>query len=316
MSLPLPPLLLALLLAAGLTGDARAESAGTLPSGADVVYLGVGGATYASIDVNDGAAVSEGARDRAYKLRLDTYYAHGFTDRFQLSAWAAPAAAGFVTDTAGLPCPDIGERGGAYEGYCDPTVSVGEVGVQARYRLSRGDWRVTAGLAALGDPWNAGTRGRYTAVGVGTLGLAPGLYLGRDFELGGRPSGVVAYANYIWRLTPTLEEGSLAGQTPPDVAGGGVEWRLGFGRWTGQLAVAGGSRVGGLLWNEPFVDEYWPTDERWLALRDRYLKAEAKASLALGDSAGLHLSAGRMLLATNTSETLTDVAIGVHRYFP
>jgi len=304
------PLLTALL------PHAFAESAGTLPAGSDVVYVGVGGATYASIELNEGAAVGEGERDRAYKLRLDGYYAHGLTDRLQLSVWAAPVSAGFVTDTAGLPCPDIGERGGAYEGYCDLTLSAGEVGVQGRYRLTSGAWKVTAGLAALGDPWNAGTRGRYTAVGVGAFGLAPGLYLGRDFELGGRPSGVVAYGNYSWRVGPRLAEGSLAGQTPPDIVGGGLEWRLGLGRWTAQVAVSGGTRLGGLLWDDDFMAQYWPTDERWLVIRDRYLKAEGKASLALSDTSGLHISAGRMLVAVNTSQTLTDAAVGVHKYFP
>jgi hypothetical protein len=306
-----------MLTAALLIPLAAAESAGTLPAGSDVIYAGLGGATFNHMRQSDGQSVSSGERDRYLAGRLDLYFAHGLTDRLQLSAWAPVGAAVVLEDSAGLPCPSVAQSDDPdFQGYCNPTVSAGVAGVEGRFKLTGGAVDVTAGLAAAGDPWNAGTRGRYTALGHGTLGLAPALFVGRGFALGGRRSGVTAYGYYMWRFWPTLaDEGALQGGSPPDRISGGLEWFVGWDHWTWQLGVQGAARPGGLQWDDSFAADYWPSSERWLALADSSVRAEVKASLALPKDSGLHIAVGQLLYSTNTAAWMTDFSVGVHRYF-
>lgn len=310
-------MLLATTMTALLGAPAAAESAGTLPAGAQVFYAGAGASSFGGVAYNEGAAGSDGERDRYLQLRLDSYYARGLSDRIQLSAWLNPLAAGLVFDTGGLPCPGLGDsEDPAFATYCDAVISAGELGVQGRYRALDGPVVATLGLAAVGDPWNAGSRGNYTAIGRGALGLAPGLYLGRDFHLGALPSGILAFATYTWRLYPLIGEGPLAGETPTDLLVGGLEWRVGTGDFTWQLGLSGSRALGGLLWDETFAEVYWPSTDRWLVIRDSYLRVEGKASYALSERSGLHLALGRVFAAVNTPDDLVDLSLGVHVYRP
>lgn len=93
------------------TSSSLAESPGTLPGGAKVVYSGVGVTTFNRLTQNGEAVL----RDREVRSRLDLYGSYGLTDRLQVSV-SAPVVHSFVVDDPDeLPCPNLLSA----EGYCE-----------------------------------------------------------------------------------------------------------------------------------------------------------------------------------------------------
>jgi len=288
---------------------AHAESPQVLPKGADVAYAGLGASSFAAIQANKGSVLNSGARDRLLALRVDTYYARGLTDRIQIAAFA-PVVHSRVFDRAGVaPCPRDTE-------YCDAITTVGEVGLQGRWQATRGPLNAVVSLAAVADPWNRGTRGRYTAVGQGSVGLIPGVVLGTEAPIRSVTVGIVGYAHYVFRIARRVDEGPAGPlKAPGDVLYGGLEARAKVKKITTQIGLTGDNRFGGLLWDSDYASFYFPTEDRWGVLRYRRLRAEVKVSVELPQSMGLHMAVGRVVAGVNTPPDVVDVSIGVHRYF-
>ena len=291
---------LALCCLCGLGGPAAAESAGTLPAGAVTLYGGVGLGTFQY-------GSSGMLRDRQWRPRVDLYGALGVTERLQVSL-DGPFAAVWVQEKADEgPCPTDG-----YEGdYCDTTITAGEIGLHARYRLTPGPGLVV-GIGARTDAWNAGTRGRWTNAGLGTTSLVGSVVGGRDWDR----LGVVAAAHYRLTFGRLVDAGLGELRLPGDEVVGQLEVRTPAGPITAQLGVMGVSRLAGVEYGSDYIDAYRFTRDRWASLRYRALRGEAKVSAPLGESAGLHLSVGRIIVAANGPKDALDVSIGVHRYWP
>jgi len=285
---------------AWLSTPAAAESAGTLPAGAAVVYggLGVGTFHYGS---------SGAIRDRQWRTRADLYGAYGVSDRLQLSLDGPFVVNGVQDDPAEGPCPTEG-----YEGdYCDTTVSLGEIGLHARYRFTDGP-KLVAGLGVRTDAWNADTRQRWTNAGLGTTSLVGSLIGGHDWE----SFGLVAAAHYRLTFGRVVDAGLGEVDLPGDEIVGQLEARVPAGPVELHASVGGVSRLAGVEYGDEYIDYYRLTEDRWASLRYRALRAEAKVSVPLGDFAGLHVAAGRVLIAANGPRDATDLSVGVHRYLP
>lgn len=282
-----------------LLAPARAESAGTLPAGSATIYGGAGIGTF-----RYGSSGLE--RDRQWRARADLYGAIGLGERLQLSL-DGPLAVNWVQERSGVgPCPTDG-----YEGdYCDTTATAGEVGLHARYRLTPGPG-LAAELGLRSDAWNAGTRQRWTNAGLGTTSLVGGL-------IGGWSSsrwGLVGAARYRLTFGRIVDAGLGEVELPGDEVSGLVEvsYRPGLSY---TLGLGGVARLWGVEYGEEYVDYYRLTPDRWASLAWRALRAEVKVSAPLGETAGLHLAAGRVIAAANGPRDITDVSVGVHRWFP
>jgi len=294
-----------ILIAALLSAPAAcAESAHTLPGGAATVYAGAGLGTFQY-------GSSGLSRDRQWRARVDLYGAYGLSDRLQLSL-DAPLVRNWVQDDPGEgPCPT-----GAYEGdYCDPVTGAGEAGLHARYRLVQGPPRLVAGLGVRGDPWNAGTRGRWTNAGLGCVSAVASLIAGVDGSAGGVGLGAVANGHYRLTLGRAVDAGLGEVALPADEVSAALEgWAardaLRFGLGLGYVA-----RLWGVEYGDDYVDHYRHVQDRWASLQYRALRGEARASWAIAEAAGLHLAAGRVLIAANGPKDALDVSLGMHRYF-
>lgn len=257
-----------------------------------MVYAGLGASTF---QYGSSGAI----RDRQLRSRVDLYAAHGFGP-VQLS-FDAPLMAATVLERGHPPCPR--------EDYCETTVGAGEAGLHAFVALPAGPINASAGLGVRADPWNSGTRGRWTNLGQGTVS-------GVASVVGGATSGpwsLEAWAHYI-AVVGREVEGPLDGRLPSDAVSGGLN--LG---WSGpvsvQLGVTGFSRTGGVEYQD-WVGVYSGAEDRWSALAYREIVARGKLSLPLGDTAGLHLGLGRVLVAANGPRDATDISLGLHRYWP
>lgn len=275
---------------------AAAETAGVLPKGAVVVYggLGVGTFEYGS---------SGSIRDRQVRARADLYGAWGTGGRVQLSLDLPVVHAWVIEYPDRDPCPTSGD-------YCTPVTTIGESGVHARYLAVATPVRVAVGLGARTDAWNAGTRARWTNVGLGTTSLVgSALVSGEGGGLGA--DGWASYALVFGR------EADVPGRPrlPADVLSGGVAGRLALGAAQFELAVTGWARLGGsefAEWNELYAG----SDDPWAGLAYRELVVRGKTSFEVAPGLGVHLSLGRVVLAANGPKDATDVTIGLHRYWP
>lgn len=280
-----------------LCAAAHAESAWILEPGGRVVYGGVGVSTFAT-------GVTGGARDRQYRARVDTYGALGLREGLQLSVDLPLVRTGVIDADGVAPCPTDSD-------YCDPVTTVGEVGVHLRQRVvDTGRFRVAADLGLRSDQWNAGTRGRWINAGQGTSSVVGSAIA--DAVLG--PVTLSAWWRYGLVVgRPVTRDDGVVEWLPPDWTGGGLHGALPLGPlWL----TAGGSsvfRLGGADFDGDWAA--YPREDRWSALKYREIRAEAKLSLPLGDNAGLHLGAGRVVWVQNGPEGMWDVGLGVHRSF-
>jgi hypothetical protein len=272
---------------------ALAETGSVLPAGALVGYTGVGVSTFAT-----GAGPQ--LRDRQLRSRLDLYGAWGLGRRLQVSVDAPVVYNAVIPIGSRGPCPGEGD-------WCAPVFTVGEAGVHARFGALSGPVRVVLGAGVRGDPWNVATRDRWTNAGLGTTSAVGSLVVEPALPAG----GLLAYAHYGRVLTR-----APGAEVPGDVIAGGVEGRGTVDAVTVEVGLSGLARMGGVAYGDAWLDAWYDSPDRWAALNYREMKARVKVSVALCDRAGLHVSAGRVLVVANGPRDATDVAIGVHTYAP
>lgn len=272
-----------------------------LPEGAETVYVGAGVGTFRT-------GMSGFTRDRQIQLRAAGFAAVGLPGQLEASV-SVPVVASFVVeDPEQGPCPAVD--------YCATTVSVGTIAVGVRRQLFTSPLPVSVGLAVYGDPWNAGTRSRWTNVGQGIVGGGLTAATGVGGELGESALGLDLTAG--WWPTFGREAVSQSGQTrraPVGPATGSLAGWLRRGDWTVALATRGQQRLGGVPYGGEWVNEWRQTEDRWSINRYGELRAEAKLSWAFADGWGLHASVGRSLLVQAGPPDLWDGGLGVHRYW-
>ncbi|RME22849.1 MAG: hypothetical protein D6798_14810 [Deltaproteobacteria bacterium] len=312
------PLLTSLLLHPGV---ARAETARLLPDGSTVVYAGLGLSTSRKLRYGDGTTtdadgdpIGDATLDRLVKPRIDLYAGHGVTPWLQVSARLPLVSAFALADGDTGPCPDQGPAG-----FCDPVVSVGEAGVEARFGAVTGDLSVTPALAVTSDIWNAGSRGRYTSTGDASVAVVPGLLLSYERDLGAWSIAVTGSGRFAWNVgRRTLDYGPAAPLAAP-----GDEF-FEVGEVTVGLpapvalavGIEGVQRPSGVDWEGSYYSEYWVDNEdRWAVLRYQHVAVRGRLSVSAGDAMGLHLQGGRVVDVRNGPPDTWDFGIGWHRYF-
>ena len=266
-----------------LVGLAQAESAWVLGAGEGVVYGGAGLSTF-----HYGA--SGNLRDRQLRTRVDAYGAVGFGPGLQVSL-DAPFVHNRLIDHPDHPPRPCGTD------FCANTTSVGEAGLHLRWAVLGGATRLVVGAGVRSDAWNAGTRGRWTNAGFGgTVGVGE-VVAARDIgpiEVLGR--GYYAWAPQAWLLDHT---GALV------QVGGGSRVRVeGFGTFH--------TRLGGVEYGDGWTDDL-PAEWIWAQLNYREVQAGGKLSIPLGDRAGVHASAQRVVWQQNGPKDTWSGALGVHR---
>ena len=281
---------------------ALAEYAGTIPGHSVVVYGGPALTTYQQLSV--GTAPPGGNLDRALQTRLDLYGAWGASDRLQLAAYV-PVVYSTVA-SYDVNCTEGSD-------FCAAVAGVGKAGVQARYRLPVPAVMTTLGLGVSTGAWNAGTRGRYTAVGEATTDLSPALFLGRDLAFGSMGAGVVLFGAYDYRLV-TYDQAPLPHRAPADDIRAGLEAKVSPGIFTLQVGGYLYERLGGLDFTTD-IEHYFDTDDRWAVLDYDNVSAGTKLSVALPHSMGIHLAANRVVWVRNGPPDALDISVGVHKYW-
>lgn len=287
------------LLAVALAVVALADSARPLPAEGRVVYGGVGGGAFQY-------GASGRIRDPQVRGRIDTFAARGLGQGWELRGGVPLVRAGAVEDPLRGPCPGEGD-------YCATTTGVGEAWVGLRRGLVDRGWQALVEVGAFGDPWNAGTRGRWTNIGLGTGGGAAALVVGVEGAAGETRIGAVGSARY--RLVVGRAHPDSAVRLPADDASGALELWAQRGRWRPEVAVSSLGRLGGLDYGDAWVRTWRPQADRWAALRYREVVGRVKLSIDLAEGTGLHVSAGRVLAAWSGPRDATDVGVGVHRYW-
>lgn len=296
----MPVLVLPVLLTALFSGFARAEFAGTIPAGSAVVYAGPGLTTYAHLSVD--TAPPGGALDRALQSRLDLYGAYGLTDHVQLAV-SLPVVYSTVA-THDSNCSGSSD-------FCTPVAGVGQAGVQVRYRLVGSPLYVTGALGLQSGAWLAAERGRFTMPGEATTDIEPVLLLGKDVQMGKVRGGVVASAQYTFRLETYAEE--VSPSVPADDVRAAVEVKVAPGSWEFEVGAATYQRLGGDTFSS--TSPAWPTDDRWAALDYDNVQVHGKVSYALPGNLGVHAAVSRVVWVRNGPPDAMDVAIGVHKYW-
>jgi hypothetical protein len=259
--------------------------------------LGVGSFEYGSSGL---------IRDRQVRGRVDTFAARGLGAAWELRGGLPLFRTGVIEDPGRGPCPGTDD-------YCAPTAGAGEAWVGLRRGLVDRGVQALVEVGAFGDPWNAGTRGRWTNIGQGTGGGAVALVVGGDTRLGDGRIGVVGVARH--RLIVGRAHPDSAVRLPADELGGAVEVWAQRGRWRPELSVSSLGRLGGLDYGAEWVETWRPQADRWAALRYREVAARAKLSIDLAEGTGLHVSAGRVFAAWSGPRDATDLSVGVHRYW-
>ncbi|MCB9746458.1 MAG: hypothetical protein H6740_28025 [Alphaproteobacteria bacterium] len=277
-----------------LCGVAAAESAWVHPRGAYTLYGGLG---YGTFQYGSSGLI----RDRQMRGRVDLYGAVGLGHRLQLSVDAPLIHAWVLEHEDRGPCPREGD-------YCDPVTTVGESGLHLRWQALQGPLSLSLDAGLRSDAWNAGTRQRWTNAGLGTTQVLSSVVLERSWPEAGW--GAQAWGRY--GLVFGRPVGDL--RLPADTLAGGLAVQRAWRSTRVELSVGAWTRLGGAEF-EDWVGRYSALDDRWAALAYRQLSARLKWSFPLGETGGLHVSAGRVLLAANGPEDATDLSVGVHRYF-
>jgi hypothetical protein len=279
---------------------ALAESADTLSQGASVVYAGLGSSTFQY-------GSSGELRDRQARARLDTYAALGLGRRLQLAVDAPLVRTGILIDHEDRP-PCREDRA---DDWCAPVTTLGESGLHGRLRLGGGDTRGAVDVGLRSDRWNAWQRARWTNAGQGATTLVASGVFGQKL---GR-ADLVAYGRYGFVIGQPVELSTgLTERLPYDWVAGGLQLGLPTGALWSQASVTGFSRLGGEDFGSSWTETY-PSAWIWSGLAYRELRGELKTSIPLGDSSGLHLSLGRVLVAANGPRDAWDASVGVHRYW-
>ena len=279
---------------------AHAESADTLSAGAKVLYAGIGSSTFQY-------GSSGNLRDRQVRARLDTYAAVGLGERFQLAVDAPFLRSGILVDFEDRP-PCNEDRD---DDWCAPVTTLGEAGLHGRLRLGGGDTRGALGLGFRSDRWNAWQRHRWTNVGQGASTLVAQGVFGQ--KLGRADLVIEARYGFVLGQSVQLQTGSTT-RLPHDWVAGGLQLGFPTGPTWSQASVGGFTRLGGEEFGTAWTETY-PSEWVWSGLRYRELRGELKTSVPLGESSGLHLAVGRVLVAANGPRDTWDVSVGVHRYW-
>ena len=299
-----------------LVAPAGAESPGVLPKGSEVVYSGAGFTTFGSLKQRDAAGRSEVVqRDRELRPRVDLYGSLGLTDGLQLSA-SVPVVGSVVSDDPALqPCPQLLQS----EGYCDSYLTVGEARIDARYGLLRRRTKVTAGLAAQVDSWNAGRRGQYNSAGSGRTQLEAFVVTGGEVQAGDWRLRGLILGGYAYALAPSVTPtgGGAPVKAPGDSVRASVEGRANApGPLAFEVGVHAQQRLTGVALDSAWVDDWFRSSlDRWNVLQYSAVAVSGKVSVDLPNSMGLHAGLTRTVAVENGPADLTDVSVGWHRYF-
>ncbi len=275
-----------------------ADSAAPLPDGGTAVYGGLAAYTWRKLRF-DTDPEKDSTLDRDLTFRLDLYASHGFTDRLSMNVSAPVVWSQVVDDPETNPCPN-----GPFP--CEAVVTLGSLGVQARYAVLTGPVMISPALGLTSSSWNAATRGNYATVGEATTDVQPGLYIGghagSTFSFDWMVAGIYDYRTTFY----AAQDGA-----PADDVRAFAELRGGMGIVAVTLGASTYQRFGGVV-----VASDLGTDDRWAITDYDNLAGTAKVSLALPENMGLHLSATRILWVRNGPPDAIDVSIGVHRWFP
>lgn len=274
-------------LLAALAGPAQAESAWVLGQGEGVVYGGAGLSTF-----RYGAAGT--LRDRQLRFRGDTYLGWGLGRSVQVSL-DAPFVHNRLIDHPDHPVRPCGTD------FCDDVTTVGESGLHLRWGALGGSTRLVLGAGVRTDFWNAGTRGRWANAGFGGTSLVGEAIVARDVG----PIELLARGYYAFAVAPN--------PWPLDHTGGALQ--IG---WSGPVRVeafaTGSARLGGVEYGPDWTDGT-PDEWIWASLAYRDVQAGGKLSIPLGDRAGLHASAQRVVWQQNGPKDTWSGTLGVHRMF-
>ena len=294
-----------------LLSVALAEAPSTIPKGSKVLYSGVGLSTFSRLDQGAGTQT----RDRAVKPRLDLYGSWGAAEWLQLSL-SAPLQMGVVLDDPDLlPCPNLLSE----EDYCSTWAGVGTARLDARTPILKNTFKLTGGLAAMADPWNRGTRGRYNAPGPGTASAEAFVVAGPVLPVGDwtvRILGVGAYA-YSFAPKATSADGTVTVKAPGDQVRGSAELRV---KPPAPVAVETGvhlmQRLSGVPLSGDWGTQWFPeTKDRWNVLQTRLVMGSAKVSFDLPSSMGIHVGGTWSYAVSGGPSDLFDVSVGWHKYF-
>lgn len=273
-------------------------SPSTLPAGSGSLYGGVGLSAWTW-------GMSGNRRDPAGIVRIDSWAGAGLTDRIMLSAGLPVVHGRILDDVDGMPpCPNNDPT------YCRPVTSLGDAHVLLHAGLPWRSLRMRAALGPRGDVWTAGTRTRYINVGQGTFGgIAEG---STGVEHAGH--GAFVEGRYLLRFGRPVPGETF--RAPGDAVQGQLAafttWR--FVRL--QASLLGHRQLRGVDYGADYLRRLYRTDERWGVVAFRQTRVEAKASVALSNRTGLHVTASRAVQTRNGPKDHTDVSIGMHLWLP
>jgi hypothetical protein len=305
------PLLLSLGPPVLWSATAHAESAGTLPKGSEVIYAGLGLTTFAKLDRGNGVE----DRDREVRPRLDLYGSLGLTERLQISLSVPVVYSTVIDDPDAQPCGVFYPE----PTYCDAYMTLGSARLDSRLALLRKKTKLTAGLAANVDRWNAARRGQFNSAGSGRSNIEPLLVAGTSVDAGKWNIGGLALGAFALSLgeETTSADGSITLRSPPHSIRGSVEVRADA---PGPLALELGwhinQRLGGVPMDSAWVDDwFWPSKDRWNVVQYSSQALSGKVSIDLPQNMGVHVGVGRVVAVEYGPPDTTDVSIGWHRYF-
>lgn len=294
-----------------LLTTAHAESPGTLPGGSKVIYAGGGFTTFS--DLTQGDEVVE--RDRELRFRGDLYGSVGLTDRVQLSASVPLVYSTIADDPEQLPCPDLL----ASEDYCASYFTAGQARLDGRVAIAQKKLKVTGGLAADVDVWNAGRRGQYNSAGSGRTVLEAFAVAGGGVPVGDWRLRGLLLGGYGQSMAPeiTSADGSETVRALGNHVRGSAELRAKSpGKLALEVGLHGMRRLSGVDLDQAWVQDWFSSSpDRWNVLAYRQLAGSAKVSIDLPRDQGLHIATSRVLSVDNGPTNLQDVSVGWHRYF-
>lgn len=273
---------------------ALAESAATFPQGGASLYAGLGAYSFQKLRLGaDPADTSTLYRD--VTARAELYGGVGVTDRLMVTL-SVPLVHSRVLDP---PARDPSFP-------CGPISTVGTVAATVRYQIHRRWLDVTPGIAVSSAAWNAPTRGYYNTVGEATTDVGPVLYVGDRYGDARRGLSWVVSAGYTVRTTAY----EASGGAPRDDARAAAELAGHRGPVTLTMGASTYQRLGGIE-----AASLLGTEDRWAVADYDSVSTQAKLSLALSEGVGLHVSTTRVLWVRNGPPDVSDVSVGLHRWF-